>query len=336
MPSGKRGSIGEGKMIANDILSQETIGEFAFDVSASAQTVIEYLNLPALALIKHSGFDTSRLGGNVRTSVSRLPLIRNAPRERVVFSADAKITEATLRDALPKIDLSDGTMALKVAGGRIEAAGPVKINGVPVKLSWSRGQGPDARQSAVIEAVFDEAGRKKIGIELGEFMRGPVGLKASIPDLGDPQGRVDIEADLAKASMQIGAINWSRPPVAKTRASFTYFGKGEKGRRVEDLEIKGPNLLIKGGVSLGELSGLKEARLTDVRLSDENIFALTIRNAEDATHIALKGDSFDARPLIKSMFGSKKGGDAPVDGSKVTPLTVQSMSTAFMPTAAKS
>ena len=323
LPSGKRGAIGAGKMIANDILSQETIGEFTFDVSASAQTVIEYLNLPALALIKHSGFDTSRLGGNVQTSVTlKIPLIRNAPRERVVFSADAKITEATLKEALPKIDLSDGSMILKVAGGKIEAAGPVKINGVPVKLSWSRGQGPDARQSAVIEAVFDEAGRKKIGIELGEFMRGPVGLKASIPDLGDPQGRVDIEADLAKASMQFGAINWSRPPVAKTRASFTYFGKGEKGRRIEDLEIKGPNLLIKGGVSLGESAGLKEARLSDVRLSDENIFALTIRNAEDATHIALKGDSFDARPLIKSMFGSKKSGGDDGDLAKKTPLTV--------------
>ncbi|MCB1378450.1 MAG: AsmA-like C-terminal domain-containing protein [Alphaproteobacteria bacterium] len=317
LPSGKRGVLSDGVMTANDILAPETIGEFGFSVSAPAQTIIEYIGLPTLSLLKHSGFDTSKLSGDTRATVTlQLPLIKDAPRDRVSFSAKAKITNAALAGALDKIDISDGTVDLIVGDGKMSANGPVRINGVPVKLKWDQAAGAAGRQSAVIEASLDDDDRKKIGIDLGEFLRGPVSLKAEIPDLGDPEGRIDIDADLAKAEMRIGAINWVRPPAAKTRASFSYFGKGDKGRRVENLAIKGPGVTIKGAVSLAGDSSLREAKLTDVRLSDENIFALTVRNGEDGTSIALKGDSFDARPLIKSMFGSAKSSSGDGDAKR--------------------
>lgn len=323
LPSGKHARVEAGTMVANNILGAETIGEFTFDLTASAQAILEYADLPALALIKHSGFDTTRLGGNAQVSVAlKLPFIKDAPRDRVSFSARARLTDASLSEALPKIDITEGALELTVAGGKIEAAGPVKINGVPVKLQWQREAGPAGKQSAVIEASLDDAGRKKIGADLGEFLRGPITLKADIPDLADGNGRVDIEADLAKAEMQIGAINWSRPPTAKTRARLTYFGKGEKGRRVEDIEIKGPDLLIKGSVSLGADGGFKEAKLNNVQLSDENIFALTVRSGEDGNALSLTGQSFDARPLINSMFSTRKGAASGGQDAEARPLSI--------------
>jgi len=306
LPSGKHGAIDSGSMEARDILGAETIGKFAFNAAADVQAMIEFINLPDLNLIRHTGFDTSKLGGTAKVAANlEIPLIKNAPRDRVVFTAHAKLSDAALKDALPKIDISGGELDLTIGGGKLAATGPVKINGVPVKLSWQRDAGPEARQSAVIEANFDDDQRKKIGADLSSVLKGPVALKATIPDLGDPQGRVDIDADLSEADMRIGPINWYRPPTPKTRATFTYFSKGDKGRRVEDLTVKGRDLLIKGDISLAG-NGLKEAKFSDVRLSDENIFALTISSAGEGSAIAIRGDSFDARPLIKSMFGARK------------------------------
>ena len=48
-----------------------------------------------------------------------------------------------------------------------------------------------------------------------------------------------------------------------------------------------------------------------MRLSDENIFALTVKAGSDGTSVSIKGDSFDARPLIRSMFGAKKVEEKP-------------------------
>lgn len=321
LPSGQRGQISGGTMLARDILAVETMGEFAFNAQAAAQTMIEYLKLPGLDLIKNTGFDTNRLSGDADAAVSlSLPLIKDAPKDRVIVKVKARLTDAALTDAIPNIDISGGKIDLVAADGKITAQGPVKLNGVPVNLSWERAAGPSAKQSATIEATLDGDARKKIGVDLGDFMSGKVGLKATIPDLGDAEGRIDLEADMSNADMRIAAINWARPPTEKTSAKFTYYAKGDKGRRIEDLVLKGPGLLIKGDISLLAAGGMKQARLSDVHLSDENIFALTISNGEQGTSLAIKGDSFDARPLIKSMFSAKKPGDG--GNSDAEPLAI--------------
>jgi hypothetical protein len=312
LASGRTGRLAAGTMAAREILGLETIGEFDLDVQAAAPTLIEYLSHPALNLIRNTGFDTTKLSGDTKLKVKlSVPFIKDVPRERVIVDAKAHISKAKLEDALPGIDLTEGEIELSVEEGAFKAAGPAKIAGVPAKLVWTRAAGAGAKQSAVIETKLDGEQRKKIGLDLGTFLRGPIGIKATIDDLGDPQGKIELEADLGEAEMRITAINWVRPATSKTTAKLTYYGKGEKGRRVEDLVVKGQGVSIKGGVSLNAKGGgLREAKLTEVRLSDENIFALGIKTAKDSTAITITGDSFDARPLIRAMFGSSKSGAA--------------------------
>ncbi len=307
LDSGKTGKLAKSTMIAVDILAPETIAKFDLDVRASAPALIEYLSLQPLNLIRHSGFDTSKLSGDARLAVGlELPLIKDVPKERVIVTAKAHLSNAALSEALPGIDIESGEIDLSVEKGAFIAKGPARIGGVPAKLTWARAAGAEARQSAVIEAKLDAALRKKLGIDLSNFMDGAMTVKAEIADLADPQGHIGIEADLSDATMRIGAISWDRPATEKTRATLDYFSKGEKGRRIEDLVIKGPGLLIKGDISLAAKGGMRQANLTEVRLTDENIFALTIKNGGDGTAITLKGDRFDARPLIKSMFSTRK------------------------------
>ncbi|MBC8038334.1 MAG: AsmA-like C-terminal domain-containing protein [Rhizobiales bacterium] len=324
LPSGKPVKLELGTMEAADILAVESPAVFTFQASASAQALLEYLDLPDLSVIKNASVDSSKLGGDAKLAVTiKLPLIKNAPRHLVSITAQAKLTDASLRGALPKIDITGGQFDISVADGKIDASGAAKINGVDAKIGWHREAGPNARQSAVIEATLDEDERKKIGVDLGEFLTGPVGVRAVIDDLTGADGKIAINANLSKTAMHIDTINWQRPATAKTQASLVYYGKGDQGRRVENLEITGAGLAIKGNVALSATGGLREAKLTDVRLSDENRFALTIKNSDEGSSVAISGDSFDARPLIKSMFSPKPGGgDARKTGTTATPLLI--------------
>lgn len=323
LPSGKLGKLDKGTMAAQDIMVPETVAQYTFDVTAPTQAILEFAGHPSLNLIKKSGFDTTKLMGNAKLSGKlAVPMMKGPPPERVIFSAEAKVRDAALEGALPGIDITDGVVGVTVEKGALEAKGPVKINGVPVELTWRRAAGPGGKQSAVIEATLDGEERKKIGVDLGEFLRGPMAVKADLADLADPEGRIDIEADLSKSEMQIAAISWSRPPVPKTSATLVYFNKGERGRRIEDLVIKGEGLFIRGDVSLLPKGGMKEARLSEVKLSDENRFALTMTNGESGSTIKINGDSFDARPLIRSMFGATRPGGSDDSLSKRTPLSI--------------
>ncbi len=315
LASGRTGHLGPSTMVARDILAVETMSEFDLDVRAEAQALIEYLSHPVLNIIRNSGFDTSKLSGDTKMKVKlSLPLIKDVPKDRVIVDASAHISKAALKEALPGIDISEGEIELTVDQGVLKATGPAKIAGIPSKLTWTRAAGEGAKQSAAIETELDGEQRRKIGIDLGTFVRGALGIKAVLPDLGDPQGRIDITADLDEADMRIQPINWYRPATPKTSATLTYYANGEQGRRVENLVVKGPGLSIKGSIKLGPRNqGFRQADFSEVRLSDQNIFALSVKASDDETAVVLKGDSFDARPLIRGMFGSKGQGEAPAE-----------------------
>ena len=312
MPSGSRGRLTSGTMLARDILGVETLAEFDLDVQSKAQPLIEYLDQPALNLIRHTGFDTAKLTADTTLNVKlALPLIKNVPKSRIVVDVKAKLSNTALQDALPGIDIAKGEIDLTVQKGVFIARGPATIAGIPAKLIWERGPAPDFKQSAIIETTLDGEQRQKLGIDLGTYARGPVGVIATIPDLGDPQGRMEIEADLAEVELRVQPISWFRPATAGTKAKLTFFSKGEKGPRVEGMEITGRGISVKGDLMLApKRQGLRSASLSEVRLSEENRFAAEIAVDAKGTTITIDGDSFDARPLIRAMFGSRNKGDA--------------------------
>lgn len=320
MPSGSTGRLASGTMLARDILAVETIADFDLDVAAKAQPLIEYLSQPALNLIRHTGFDTSKLSADARLKVGlSLPMIKNAPKERIKVSVSGKLGDTALKDALPGIDITNGDMALTVEDGVFKASGPANIAGIPSTLTWERGPAPGFKQSAVIKTTLDGEQRQKLGIDLGTFARGPIGITATIPDLADPEGRTEVKADLNDVELRVQPISWFRPALPGTTATLTYFSKGEKGPRVEDLVIAGEGISVKGSLTLApKKQGLRSAKLSEVNLSDENRFAVSLVNDAEGTKIDIDGATFDARPLIRSLFGGRNRGDAG-DAGKAPP-----------------
>src|SRR5439155_26686106 len=107
-------------------------------------------------------------------------------------------------------DLSDGNLKLTVDTEGVDAKGPIKINGIPATLTWSREPDPDGLQSAVIETELDEKERDKIGAHVNDYIGGPVKLKVTLAQFQDGIGKAKVEADLSKAELRLDAIGWSR------------------------------------------------------------------------------------------------------------------------------
>ena len=123
---------------------------------------------------------------------------------------------------------------------------------------------------------------------------------------------MDIVADLSDVDMRIQQIGWVRPAIPKTAARMTYYSKGDKGPRVEDLDIKGGDgLSIKGSLLLApKRLGLRSANFTEMKLSEDDRFAAAVKMTDTGMNIDVTGDSFDARPLIRSLFGNQSPDEA--------------------------
>lgn len=323
LPSGKTISIASGSMAATSLLAELTPTQFAFEALGSSAAALEYMALPPLELLRNSGIDARKLGGEVKVSLGlSLPLAKDVPRDSVSVRVKARIADASLKDAIGGIDLSEGAIDLTVENGLIEAKGPVRLNGMAAKLGWSRGTGKNARQSAVIETELDDSERKKIGADINDFVRGPVKVKVTVPNLDDADPSLMVEADLSKAELRLDAISWARPPRPRTTAAFDYLPGGGKGGEVKNLTIDGAGVSIKGDIKLGARGGLSEAELSTVVLGDDNRFAVSVKSSDGGMAVSIAGRSFDARPLIKSMFDSK-GARAKANDSDQASMTVE-------------
>jgi hypothetical protein len=293
---------------AEKLLTSAVPAVFALNLSASAPDLLELASLPDLNLLRNANFVPPNVGGQAEAAIDiSMPLVKDLPRDQVQTAAKIKVTDASIQQVVPNVDLSEGSLLVAFDRNGISATGPVKINGFPSKISWQRPAGPDSRATASVDTVLDDKSREKLGIKLGEYLHGPVKVQAVIDGVGEKNASIKVKADLAKAEMFINAISWQRPPTANTTASFTYLAGDEAGRKVENLVVKGQSLSLKGDVFLTADGGLKSAKFSQVWLSDENNFIMTMVPAGEGQAIDISGKSFDARPFIKSIFAKDSG-----------------------------
>ncbi|MGB8314111.1 MAG: DUF3971 domain-containing protein [Aestuariivirga sp.] len=309
LPSSGVVGVSQTTFNASQLLTAAVPAVFRLNLSASAAELMELAAMPDLNLLKNAGFLPRNIGGNAEARIDiNMPLIKDLPRDQVQSATQIRVTGASIKQAMPNIDISEGTLLVAFDRTGVKATGPVKINGFPSKITWARPAGIDSRATASIDTELDDKAREKLGIRLGDYLQGPVKVLADITGVGEKKASIKVKADLAKAEMYVNAISWARRPTANTTATFTYLAGEEAGRKVENLIIKGPGLSIKGDIFLNDTGGMKSANLSQVWLSDENNFNVKIVPTEEGQAIDISGPSFDARPFVKSMF-SKGTGD---------------------------
>ena len=303
LPSGGEIQVKQTTFSASNLLAEAVPGVFGLNLYASAADLTELAAMPDLNLVKNAGFAAPKLNGQAEARIDiSLPLIKDVPRDRVDSKAVIRVTDASIKQVISNVDLSEGTLLIAFDRSGIKASGPMKINGFPSRIFWERAAGVDSKATASIEAEFDDNAREKLGIRIGDYLQGPVKISADLTGVGEKKTSIKVNADLTKAEMSINAIGWYRAPTSNTTASFTYLAGDESGRKVEDLVIKGPSLSLKGDIFLNSNGGLKSANLSQVWLSDENNFSMTMGPSGEGQSIEIDGNSFDARPIVKSMF----------------------------------
>ena len=293
-------------MTATNLLSPVTSTQYIVDAKARASAVLDYMNLPALNLLSRAEIDKNRLDGDAEVNLTLSILLpKDGSKETVSVSAKAKVTDASVKKVFGDLDLEKGAMSIDVSGGSFKASGPARIGGIPVKIQVARDLTGATPANTIVEAELTDEQRAKFMPGVNDFVRGPIGVKLTLPEPAGKSGKLDIAADLSKASLTIDAISWSRGPVPKTTASLVY-ERSDKGGSIRDLEIKGGGLSINGEVDFGRKNELIAARFPVVVLSDENRFGFTLKQAEDEISLSVNGRSFDARPMLKAALSETR------------------------------
>ncbi len=314
LPSGGKLTLAEGRFEATELLSGAVPGVFRFDIQGGVPQLLEFATSPDLNLIKDDLTKLPKIEGKARAVVGlKFPLIKNVPREKLIITQDISLTEAAVKNILPGVDLTEGKFVIGLDKDKISVVGPAKLNSVAATIDWKKPRnGGEAR--VAVETTLTEKMREKLGIKLDAYMSGDVPVKLAIENVTKEKRSIAVEADLSEVSMKVAAAGWSRPATKNTVATFNFLEDKETGRSIEDLKIDGKGLRLRGNIRLSSSNALRVIDFKEVRLSEDDVFAIRMEPSEGATKLSISGNSFDARPYIKNLVSPAKaaaGSDGP-------------------------
>ena len=310
LPSGTKLKFVSGTMEATELAPPLTPTVIKVRGSGSARGFLELLDQKPLGLISKSKFDPRRLSGDTVLDIRfDMPLQEKMRAELVKIQADAMLSNVNLKDAFNDLDIDSGSVDIKFGDGAVAARGPVKIKGIPVDLRWTRTfakNGADLDEISA-EADLNENRRAALDIDLSSHLTGPVSVTMNATTRDGKVSKMSVKADLTKASLRLDPIKWHRNSGLKTTAEFDVDLSNPNQTEINNLKISGKDFRIAGELKLGKDKELVEATFSDVLLNRLNHFALALKRRNDNLALAVTGKSFDARPIINSMFSVGHG-----------------------------
>ncbi len=306
LDTGETLSLAKGRFEANDLLAKEVPGEFKFDVRGPLENMLAFARHPDLNIITKDVEEAKRMKGDGRALIGlSLPLIKNVPKDRVKVTTEVSISDASMTDAMPGIDITNGEFKIAMDPEKIELSGPAKLNGIASKLDWQKPRGKGSPVIAV-ETVVDAKMREKLGMHVEDYLSGSIPVKIKVKGTPETGRTIEVAADLDDVSMKIAAARWSRPKTKGTNATFI-LADGENGlRTVENLKLDGPGLHVRGDLEVNKGGGLRAARLSEIRLEEDDVFTVKLVPGDETMNLSVTGPSFDARPYIKNLISPAK------------------------------
>jgi hypothetical protein len=194
--------------------------------------------------------------------------------------------------------------ALKVTANNqgYQVKGDVRINGQAASLDYRKPSEGDA--DIKVQATLDDAGRARLGFDLGPAVSGAIPIKLSGKIGGD--SRFGIDCDLTQLKLDNILPGWVKVAGKSSRAVFNVVQKPQS-TRLEDIVVDGGGVSIKGSLEVDQNGDLMNANFPTYSPSEGDKTSLKAdRGADGVVRVTMRGDVFDGRGFLKSAISGKE------------------------------
>jgi len=310
-----------------DRLVEEGVGDadLRFDLKGSVADVFRYISTDPINLSDDIGMDIDQVKGN-----AALKILLHFPARKSVLMSEFKIDiKGTLSDVLfpgvvKNLDISGGPLELSVKDNTVKLEGSALLDGHKAELAWeaflkSKGQAYEEKVQARLRV--DEELRNKLGIDLSEFLRGPLDTEITYTSYHDGTSKANVLADITPARLSIDPFDYEKPKEQSGEVHFNALFDDGTLQKITNLSAKALDFALDGGEVIftalapkkaGDAGGIVLASGSAPRfILGETRSSLSFAyDKHRAVDITLDGSFLDARPFMNSE-GSKEEYDAP-------------------------
>lgn len=282
--------------------------------SAEASALLDFASRDPINATKRLKMSPTDLDGNADIKIDlRFPVNRDGPRPPPIFTSEIDFNNLTINKPIAERNFSKlkGSLDINSGVANIEAQG--LMDGLPttLKLIEPFGRDSKATRKRDIKLTLNSKAIAKLSPELAKYLSGSV-----VANVAENAGGARIDADLTNAVIQFKALGISKPRGRAARARFDMVKSGNQ-TRINNLVLDGRSLSANGDIVLTK-AGLQSASLKDVEFPGASGFAVTAKNTQNRLDITLKGQSYDARSLLKRFVNlENQGGKAKLQNMRI-------------------
>lgn len=281
--------------------------------------VLTILDHRRLDYVKGMGIKPTDVGGQTAVRLAlRFPLIAALTFKEVEIAAAAALREISLSKAAFDLDLTGGDLQLQLDGRGMEVEGTGVLGAIPISLQWSENFTPRgyARRFKVL-ATMDNADRRSIGLDLDDYLRGPVAVDAVLTQYPSKANDLVLAADITPAVLEVEALGWRKEPGVLGAIKANLALTGDLPTVIRDFTLDGDGFKSRGMATFAaDGKTIDGAKFSELRYGRSDILADIARRDDGGLDIAIKGKSFDASHVVKGDQGGDK--QAPSQPSAAT------------------
>jgi hypothetical protein len=311
-PTGRKLNISEFAFEVPDLHSKPPPARVKLRIDGPVPAAAEILSSDRLSDFSATPIDPGSSKGTFSATINLgMPIKGELAKAETTYAVTADLNGFSADKLVMNQKLEANSLRLVANNQGYQVKGDVKINGQAATLDYRKPSDGDA--DIKLQATLDDAGRARLGLDLGPAMSGtvPVKLSGKISG-GDHDSRVGVEADLTALKLDNILPGWVKLPGKSSRAVFNVVPKAQS-TRFEDIVIDGGGIAIKGSLEVDQNGDLVNANFPTYSPSEGDKTSLKAERGPDgAVKVTMRGDVFDGRGFLKSAIS----GNANKDDSK--------------------
>ncbi len=212
--------------------------------------------------------DPAATRGTIAAQVRvNLPIGRTIPPDAATYSITADLSNFAADKMLMGQKVEASALRVTASSDGYQITGDAKVNGTLTTLNLSKQKG-DATAELRLQAMIDEAARRRLGIDFGGAVTGtiPIKLAARVSDDGK-EAPMSVDADLTPVKIDNLLPGWVKPAGKPAHATYTLV-KTAQTTRFEDLTISGSGTTVKGSVEINDAGEIVAANFPVFSVSD--------------------------------------------------------------------
>ena len=305
-PAGRKITISDFTFEVPDMAPKPSPSKVKFRVDCPVPAAAEILASDRLSDLSGPPIDPNASKGNVTATINLgMPVKGELTKADTQYSVNADITGVAVDKLVMNQKLEANTLKVIASNAGFQVKGDVKINGQAASLDYRKPAEGDA--DVKLQATLDDAGRARLGLDLGSAVTGaiPVKLSGKIGSGDNPATKMGVEADLTQLKLDNVLPGWVKASGRAGKATFNVVPKGQS-TRFEDISIEGNGVSIKGALEVDQNGDLMNANFPTYAPSEGDKTSLRAdRGPDGVIKVTMRGDVFDGRGFLKSAISGR-------------------------------